>query len=286
VERYKKLNLGQRKKDDKTKMELCKKHKITLIVVDYTIAFKDMQKYIVEECKKHNVQLPEKMDYVDFRKLDVYDPKELEKLQKIAQERGGECLSTKYFGTKVSLEFRCENNHKFWMQPGIVKGGHWCQECAKKKVANISNMRRLKAYDNFKGIVEGKKGKILSEYVDSHTRIHLMCEKGHDWWVKPNGIMLGYWCRRCAERKKGDVKKLKSYKALKSVVEGKKGKILSEYINALTKIHIDCGKGHDWWVKPCSIMRGQWCPNCAKMRRRGIRKYNRNYKQFPHKHIL
>jgi len=32
---------------------------------------------------------------------------------------------------------------------------------------------------------------IAGEYISAHTEIQIMCERGHDWWVRPYSIKNG-----------------------------------------------------------------------------------------------
>jgi len=54
-------HFNNRVRDDKTKVKLCKKYGVMLIVVDYTIKFEDMKDYIVkkyEEMSGNKLKLP------------------------------------------------------------------------------------------------------------------------------------------------------------------------------------------------------------------------------------
>lgn len=48
---------------------------------------------------------------------------------KIAEARGGKCLSNEYKTQKDKLEFICANNHCWKARAGHIKAGHWCPYC-------------------------------------------------------------------------------------------------------------------------------------------------------------
>ena len=53
-------------------------------------------------------------------------------MKKIAQERGGECLSEKYQGVKNPLKWRCSKGHEWESAPrNVVNRKNWCPECKK-----------------------------------------------------------------------------------------------------------------------------------------------------------
>lgn len=54
----------------------------------------------------------------------------LDDVQRIAKERGGECLSTMYAYDNIKLVWRCRYNHTWYAIPGAIKRGSWCPECS------------------------------------------------------------------------------------------------------------------------------------------------------------
>ena len=57
----------------------------------------------------------------------------LEDMQKIANERGGQCLSEKYFNSKTKLKWRCKKEHEWEATPEHIKEGTWCPICARNR---------------------------------------------------------------------------------------------------------------------------------------------------------
>lgn len=53
------------------------------------------------------------------------------KARKIAQERGGKCLSNEYHGINTVLEFECANGHRWKTKYDNVLHGNWCPICGK-----------------------------------------------------------------------------------------------------------------------------------------------------------
>lgn len=115
----------------------------------------------------------------------------LERLQKCAQNKGGECLSQVYLGAKAHYRFRCRDGHE-WESTGhrIIRGG-WCPPCAHgNKRLGIALMRHI-AYE--------RGGACLSEhYQNSWTKLHWECHRGHRWHARPSSIKKGHWCPECS----------------------------------------------------------------------------------------
>jgi len=54
----------------------------------------------------------------------------LEEFQALAHRRGGKCLSDEYRNEETKLMWQCAAGHKWFANPGGVKKGSWCKECA------------------------------------------------------------------------------------------------------------------------------------------------------------
>ncbi|MFC1483191.1 hypothetical protein ACFL56_02910 [Candidatus Margulisiibacteriota bacterium] len=57
----------------------------------------------------------------------------IQEMKQYAEKRDGKCLSNKYKNNKTKLKFQCKKGHIFMQEPRVVKSGHWCPECGKKK---------------------------------------------------------------------------------------------------------------------------------------------------------
>lgn len=55
---------------------------------------------------------------------------ELSALQRIAADRGGDCLSLTYVNVRTALTWYCAAGHCWSATPGKVKRGSWCPKCA------------------------------------------------------------------------------------------------------------------------------------------------------------
>jgi predicted lactoylglutathione lyase len=55
----------------------------------------------------------------------------IEEMQKIAEERGGKCLSDTYVNAHTSLLWECTKGHQWEARPNNIKSGTWCPYCAR-----------------------------------------------------------------------------------------------------------------------------------------------------------
>ena len=54
----------------------------------------------------------------------------IEDMQKLAEERGGKCLSEEYVLTTTKMKWECSNGHVFESSPNNLSVGSWCSECS------------------------------------------------------------------------------------------------------------------------------------------------------------
>ncbi len=115
----------------------------------------------------------------------------LERLRTAAKNHGGECLSQTYTGGKTKYRFRCSHGHEWESTGHKILRGAWCKQCVyDSKKLGIEVMRQ---------IARDRGGACLSEhYVNSMTKLHWECDRGHRWHAIPGAIRNGHWCRVCA----------------------------------------------------------------------------------------
>jgi hypothetical protein len=56
-------------------------------------------------------------------------PGSIEKMQFLANNHGGICLSDKYMGSGFNLKWRCKEGHEWFAQPSSISQGSWCRKC-------------------------------------------------------------------------------------------------------------------------------------------------------------
>ncbi|MFC1483195.1 hypothetical protein ACFL56_02930, partial [Candidatus Margulisiibacteriota bacterium] len=158
--------------------------------------------------------------------------RKIENMNKLAEIKGGKCLSTEYIDVKTKLKWQCAEDHKFEMKPSDVKQGKWCPKCNnEKKKLTIDEMHKL---------AEARGGKFLSEkYEGSLIKHKWQCAKGHEFEMRPNDVQQDHWCQKCNNEKK----KL-TIEQMHQIAEKHGGTFLSEkYSGYLIKHKWQCSEG-------------------------------------------
>ncbi len=171
-------------------------------------------------------------------------------MKKLAEDKGGKCLSESYENVESKLRWECAEGHQWEAIPSNVKKGHWCPVCAGNESLTIEQMRR---------VAEENGGRCLSYiYVNSTTKLLWECAEGHGWEATPDSIRQGTWCPVCGGNERLTIEQMHR------VAEENGGRCLSDkYVNNKTKLLWECAEGHRWEAVPSSIKVGRWCPICA-----------------------
>jgi len=118
----------------------------------------------------------------------------INEMQKLAELKGGKCLSDKYKNSQSKLKWQCKEGHIWEGEPSRIKANHWCPYCAHTAKLTIEEMQKL---------AESRGGKCLSNlYGNANTKLKWQCKEGHVWEARPENIKLGSWCPVCSRKRK------------------------------------------------------------------------------------
>lgn len=186
----------------------------------------------------------------------------IDEMQRMARERGGQCISSQYVDGYTKLKWQCKEGHFWEATPSKIKCGQWCPYCAHCVRLSMEEMQKL---------AKSRGGVCLStEYVNNRINLKWKCKEGHVWGASAGNIKAGKWCPICGIKKTADKKRL-TIEKMQEFANIKGGVCLSnQYIDAHTKLKWKCKEGHVWDAIPNSVQRGSWCPICARNRKRNV----------------
>lgn len=178
---------------------------------------------------------------------------------KIAENKGGACLSNEYISRNIKMKWKCKYNHIWYARLADIKNKNsWCLECSK-----LSVNRKLKGGLGLaKSIAKNKGGVCLSvEYIRSNAKMEWRCSVGHEWIATFSNVQNGSWCGVCAGKRKHSISDTRKF------AEKKGGKCLSnKYENANAKMKWVCSKDHTWSAAFNDIKnKNSWCPECGQL---------------------
>lgn len=181
---------------DILKAQLCHDNDIFLIVIPYTVKYDNIQQFIIDECNKKGIIIPNLVK-IDYRKLDdIYNTniRKYENIKKIVESKGGILISQVYVIGSEPLNVKCKCGHEWITHANRIIAGHWCPECAKKTGNPLITLESLNILAHTYG------GKCLSEEYSTLTpwkKLSWQCDVGHRWYATPKMIRSGTWCLEC-----------------------------------------------------------------------------------------
>jgi hypothetical protein len=262
-------NLNQRQADDKRKEELCNDQKITLLTIKYDKPLDELQEYVAEllHSSRPDIKLSEtKYNYLRTKTGRIL---ELEELKRIAESRGGKCLSDQYINQRTKLNFMCDKGHRWSAVPSSIKhNGTWCSdsECKGDRIAQA----RAPDHSIALGLIKKNHGELLAirrgTPIESRLRGQfkylVRCRQRHEFLTTAPRLREGHWCRKCSSKRAGRRLKL-TLADVRKTANDRGGRLISKhYIRARVNMLWECGAGHRWLACANSVRRGSWCPVC------------------------
>lgn len=181
-------------KNDKLKVEICKRNNITLIVIPQLGTLTSTEQ-LVNLISKYYPNLNIDLQNIKFK---TKCEKQLNKIKTISKKKGGKCLSKIYINNSTKMEFQCSNNHKWKATPdSIIHRNSWCPHCVGCARHSISEIDLIAKKYN---------GKCLSSsYKNNKSKLLWECDHGHTFSRSLSKIKVGRWCSICRKTRKPTV---------------------------------------------------------------------------------
>ena len=198
---------------------------------------------------------------------------------------------------KILIDFNCGHT-PHWIKPSVYKQGSGCPVCAKersitsgikggidsysnreevicnfkvdwskfkiKSDLNEDNLRVVKKnYLKFLKELNDRGDELIDDFINNKTITTVRLKCGHTKRITPNNYNKGCKCGMCdgitAKRKK------QAKNDLLVLLNKNNHKLLSDYMNSLTKVLIDFNCGHEpHWISPNYYRDFDKCPVCLK----------------------
>jgi hypothetical protein len=147
-------------------------------------------------------------------------------------EKNGHILLNKYVGThtKLLIDFNC-THEPHSITPNDYHAGYGCPRCA--------GLCPIQAEEDFNRLLVQNGHTLLSAYKNAQTHVLINFNCGHEpHSIKPFNYKNGFRCPKCSGKSSTQAKE-NFYQEVDKVGY----KLLGNYINAFTKVKIQCEKG-------------------------------------------
>jgi hypothetical protein len=254
----------QRIQWDEKKRQLCHERGVLLIEIPYWVKIDALQEFITEKLDDSRRALIQNGSHLDISKVETGRSSELNRLRKIAEDRGGSLLSESYISSQTPLLWHCgDDDHDPWeASPSSVLQGTWCRQCANESlrtkrrtpIAEIKKLLALRCWELLGEDVEGSGIKYL-----------VRCGNNHEFLTDVQRLRKPLGCQKCGKLIAGRKYSL-SIDDLTETAKKKLGQLLSRhYVNNRQKLVWQCQYGHRWQATGNSVKQNRsWCPTCGK----------------------
>ena len=165
-----------------------------------------------------------------------------------------------YVNNSTKVCIICPIHGEFWQSPYHHLNGIGCPKCAAKQRGEKRALSMISFIEQAKRVHGDKYDYSKVEYVNSRTKICIICLEHGEFWQIPNSHLEGRGCPSC-----GNAKKLTIEEFIQKarVIHGDKydySKV--EYVNSNTKVCIICPEHGEFWQRPSSHLTGRGCAVC------------------------
>lgn len=190
-------------------------------------------------------------------------------------EKAREVHGDKYNYSKVEYKkvtdkvcIICPEHGEFYQEARKHYSGQGCPKCASQEM----KIKRSYTTDYFikkaKEVHGNKYDYSKVEYIDSQTKVCIICPEHGEFWIRPDAHIFNRGCPKCGNLRKGIIKKLTQEEFIQKAkeVHGHKydySKV--KYVNNYTKVCIICPEHGEFWQSPYSHINGSSCPKCASI---------------------
>lgn len=151
----------------------------------------------------------------------------------------------------------CPTHGEFWQRPHDHLRGQGCPKCANNVLYDVQNF-----IEKAKQVHGDKYDYSKVEYVNSHTKVCIICPIHGEFWQIPSKHLRGEGCAYCS----GNVVKTTEefVTQLYKIYGDKYDYSKVKYVNSNTKVCIICPIHGEIYVNPTIFLRGHGCVKCMR----------------------
>lgn len=173
-----------------------------------------------------------------------------------------------YINNSTKVKITCREHGEFEQVPKSHLKGRGCPDCGNDKKNANRIEEAAKSFSQRSSDIHNSKydySKVV--YINSHTKVTIICPEHGDFEQMPHDHLQGKGCIVCGAQANGKNKRDKAALEFKDKANAthnnKYDYSLIEYVDSKTKINIVCPEHGEFSQIPASHLRGYGCPGCA-----------------------
>lgn len=185
------------------------------------------------------------------------------------KEKYGDSLdfsNTVYKGIKEPISYVCPKHGTINTVAFNLMYGNGCPICGKELNVKKRSFDTKSFIEKARKIHGDKYDYSKVNYVNSHTKVCIICPIHGSFWQQPTCHLSGQGCIKCAGKEQKTTDQF--IKEAKKIHGDKYEYSRSNYINSKTKVIVTCPKHGDFLITPSIHLQGQGCPDCKRFKAR------------------
>jgi len=183
---------------------------------------------------------------------------------KLIQDKEYDYSKVEYKNNKTKVCVICPIHGEFWIRPNDFLNGHMCKSCGVERRSKSRTFSKAEFIEKAK-ILFPQYDYSLVEYVDSHTKVCIVCPIHGKFKIQPYHLLNGHGCRKCGQESTHNKqrKSLEQFIKEARTIHGDKydySKV--EYHGRDKKVCIICPIHGEFKQTPHAHLNGQGCPIC------------------------
>ena len=175
-----------------------------------------------------------------------------------------------YLNCDTKCMITCKIHGDFLQRPNGHLVGKGCRKCATKLTSDKRRSNSVEFIEKSKEIHGDKYDYSKVEYVNSNTKVTIICKIHGEFIQKPNNHLFGKGCCKCAGRYQYSTDEF--IEKAKEIHEDKYDYSKVEYVKSNEKVIIICKKHGEFLQSPANHLQGNGCITCVD--RGGTQRYD------------
>lgn len=171
-----------------------------------------------------------------------------------------------YVNSQTKVCIICPEHGEFWQNTSSHLNGHGCPKCKNEKTSKRCNKGTEQFIIDAKKIHGDKYDYSKVDYVNSQTKICIICPEHGEFWQAPDIHLRGSGCQECGNvsaKEKNKMKQETFIKKAKKIHNEKYDYSNVKYENTDTKVEIICPEHGKFLQTPHHHLHGIGCPICG-----------------------
>ena len=186
-------------------------------------------------------------------------------IEKATQIHGGkyDYSKVKYINAHTKVCIVCPEHGEFWQRPDAHLKGSGCPKCKNTKIRNALMLSKKEFVEKANYIHHNKYDYSKVNYIDSKTKICIVCPEHGEFWQLPTNHLRGKGCPQCNGGINYDTEAF--IQKANIIHNNKYDYSQTRYVNSHCKVTIICKEHGIFEQRASAHLLGQGCPKCGNI---------------------